>query len=320
MPIDPFQTDTKIVEHKQECSAARIRNPPSQDSCLPAPLVVITVQFIPRKLAFTVDGTEEEVAHTDLLRRSENLIILGEAGSGKTWLLHELEKSGLTRVTARRLMNAPAGVLQGQQRVLVDAIDEAPAFAEGGVVDQVLAKLERDSVERFIIACRAEDWQAATATSIITETYGEPPLELHLKAFDAKQTLDFLSSQLGLEHAEKIVSSYNDRGLADWLGNPQTLTMLADVARSGDHPATTSALFQAYIDLCLREANDVRREKQNEVPRQVALDTLGAAFAALILSGRAALARPGAQFSNEDLRLAELTDLPGFMDWGRGFG
>lgn len=278
---------------------------------------MIQAPFIDRNLSYTADGVEEVITHRQLLDRPENLVILGEAGMGKSRLLEELAIGGGRRVTARRLINAPdpGELLDGEKRVFVDALDEAPAFAEGGVVDQVLAKLEQSGVGRFLFACRAEDWQAATSRSIIAETFGDPPLELRLKPFDERQMAEFLTAQLGRDRAEEVIETYHKRGLAEWLGNPQTLTMLAAVAEDGELPETTSALFEAYVYLALRDANPVRRQRQVELPKDVALDTLGAAFAALILSGKSALARPGAKFSEDDLRLSELCDLPGFNDW-----
>jgi hypothetical protein len=179
----------------------------------------------------------------------------------------------------------------------------------------VIAKLEQAGVERFVLACRAEDWQAATARSIITETFGDPPLELRLKPLNDIQIRQFLASQLGSERAADVAATYRFRGFSDWLENPQTLIMLAAVAKAGELPQNTSALFQTYVELSLREANPVRRQQQGETPREAALDTLGAAFAALILSGKSALAKPAADFFEEDLRLSDLESLPGYVDW-----
>ncbi|KRA84197.1 NACHT domain-containing protein [Altererythrobacter sp. Root672] len=273
--------------------------------------------FIPRNLVYSVDGAIAVIAHTELLQRPENLVVLGEAGMGKSRLLEELGKANGKWVTARRLIGAsdPRELLAGNSLVLIDALDEAPAFAEGGVVDQILGRLEQATVDRFVLACRSEDWQAATAKSIITETYGDPPLELRLKPFDEAQIADFLTEQLGRERAVEVIAIYHSRGFREWLGNPQTLIMLADVAKSGDLPKTTSELFEAYVELSLRDMNPVRRQRNREISREAALDTLGAAFAALILSGKSALAKPGAEFSADDLRIAELGTLPGFADW-----
>lgn len=273
--------------------------------------------FIGRKLSYHLDGSETAIDHTELLDRPENIVVLGEAGMGKSRLLAELDAAECAHLTARRLIASrdPRALLENKSLVLVDALDEAPSFAEGGVVDQILAQLEQSKVARFILACRSEDWQAATARAIIAETYGDPPLEVRLKPFDDEQIASFLAEQLGEDQAQVILETYRGRGLSEWLGNPQTLTMLADVASDGRLPETTSALFAAFVDLALRDANPARRIGRHELTREAALDTLGAAFAALILSGKAALAKEGADFAEEDLRLSELTSLPGFASW-----
>lgn len=307
------KTLQRIVVDSLAASAASLCNfnePPYQG-------MVNTPAFINRKLSYRLDGAETVIGHSELLNRPENLVVLGEAGMGKSRLLEELDGAGSKRLTARRLIASrdPRELVGHESLVLVDALDEAPAFAEGGVVDQILAQLEQCKVVRFILACRSEDWQAATSRAIITETYGNPPLELQLKPFDDEQIAEFLVVELGEARAQEVLETYRGRGLSEWLGNPQTLTMLADVAKEGELPETTSGLFAAFVDLALREANPAKRVGRRELSREGTLDTLGAAFAALILSGKSALARESAGFSAEDLRLSELADLPGFADW-----
>lgn len=278
--------------------------------------------FIDRQLAYQLDGEQQLLAHSDLPERSKNMVVLGEAGMGKSWLLNELARHGASFFSARRLIITaePKALLGDATCVLIDAIDEAPAFETGGAIDKILGQLELAGRPRFILSCRAEDWQAATAKSIISETYGEAPLELHLKPFDEDQIVTFLTNRFGPERAREIEEFYRSRSLTAWLGNPQTLVMLADVSAEGELPETTSRLFADYVDLSLREANPVRRQQRDEADVQTALDTLGAAFAALILTGRSALAKSGAPHGNGDLRLSELRSLPGFDKWEAAAG
>jgi hypothetical protein len=247
----------------------------------------------------------------------ENLVILGEAGMGKTRLLEELADQKVKFVSAQRLINAPdpEALLAGHQCVLIDALDEATSYKRGEAINAVLSQLEKSGVARFILSCRVEDWQEATAVSLIKETFGEPPLELTLKPFDSTQVRDFLAEQLGVAEAEAAVSNYHDRGLAEWLGNPQTLIMLGELLKQGRHPNSTSELFSDYVDLSLPEANRARRTTQKNVSSETRKDILGAAFAALIMSGKTAIAKLGAPFDEENLPLAQLSDLPGEIDW-----
>jgi predicted NACHT family NTPase len=140
---------------------------------------MITNPFVDRFLSFDVDGKEETISHRDILMRSENLIILGEAGMGKSRLLEELESDAVKRISARRFIHAPQSSWPGPNVdcVLIDALDESPAYSDGSVVDQIVAKLEQVSSVRFVLTCRAEEWQAATSRSVISEAFGAPPLE-----------------------------------------------------------------------------------------------------------------------------------------------
>ncbi|GAA4642444.1 hypothetical protein GCM10023115_05760 [Pontixanthobacter gangjinensis] len=273
--------------------------------------------FIPRTLNCQIDRADERFSHSDLLDLPANLIILGEAGMGKTALLNELAGPRAKFVSAQRFINSPdpTQILGDSECLLIDALDETPAFADGGAVNQILSRLEASGAPRFILSCRSEDWQAATTKALISETFGAPPIEMQLTALDEQQITVFLATSLGEDRAREVFATYRERGLDEWLGNPQTLIMLAGVAGLGELPTSTAALFKRYIDLCLQDANLARRARQGETQRETALDTLGAAFAALILSGKAALARPEANYSDDDLRLSELVDLPNFAEW-----
>ena len=274
-------------------------------------------QFLPRELYTSIDGSEQMIRHTELLAVPANLVILGEAGMGKSRLLEELQGEQVKLVTAQRLINHPDPIklVKGVTCLLIDALDEAAAVKEGEAVNGALAKIEKSGVPRFILSCRSEDWQAATTVSLIRETFGVSPLELQLKPFGEEQIRAFLAGELGTDRAEEVVAEYKNLGLSEWLGNPQTLIMLAALVRVGQRPQTTGNLFSRYIALNLPEGNQARRELSGETAIDARLDVLGAAFAALILSGKMALARAGAAPSDEDLRLSELKALPGETDW-----
>ncbi|MBA4751146.1 MAG: hypothetical protein H2055_02790 [Sphingopyxis sp.] len=248
---------------------------------------------------------------------ASNLVILGEAGMGKSRLLEELSVEGAKFVTAQRLVNSadPAKLVGDARWLLVDAVDEASAFKQGEAVNLVLSRIEQSGVPRFILSCRAEDWQAATSASLIAETFGAHPLELTLKPLFHDQILSYLTAELGHEKAIFAEAEYRKFGLTEWLGNPQTLLMVAEVIKQGRSPHSTSQLFSDYVELSLPEANDARRSKAIETTTGHRKDILGVAFAALILSGKTALARPGAPLSDEDLRLSELGALAEGFDW-----
>src|SRR3546814_15264273 len=78
------------------------------------------------------------------------------------------------------------------------------------------------------------------------------------------QILTELTAEFGSEKAGAVESEYRRLGLTDWLGNPQTLLMVAEVIKQGRSPHSTSQLFADYVELSLPEANDSRRSRALE--------------------------------------------------------
>ena len=255
------------------------------------------------------------MVHTDLPTLDRNIVLLGEAGGGKTRLTEWLgERGSHSRCTARQLLNGDGRQLLGNSSVLViDALDEVAVKADGDAVDLVLRALRKAGHPRFVLSSRSSEWRAATMTEAVHEQYGERPLELELVPLDAGQARAFLADRLGdAMRAAVVVDRFLTRGLGDWLGNPQTLLMLADVARDGPLPETTSELFETYVNLAWHEHNDQRPNAPLQaLGKEAVLDALGAGFAALILTGSAALSdRPRHKVAQGDLARADVAGLP----------
>ncbi len=273
--------------------------------------------FLPRRLQYMVNGDLREMAHEELLDVTGNVVLLGEAGGGKTELTKWLggpDHGDHVRCTARQLINGNGRQLLGNHRILViDALDEVAAKADGDAVDLVLRALRDAGYPQFILSCRLSEWRAATMVEAIREQYRDAPLQVELRPLDAEQARAFLTERLGgAARAEEVVDHFLQRDLGDWLGNPQTLLMLGDVAAQGRLPETTTALFDTYVDLAWFEHNDQRPNVPLQaLGKNVILDALGAGFAALILTGSAALAdQPRHKIDQGDLPRVEVETLP----------
>lgn len=253
------------------------------------------------------------LSQDDLLQRSESIVILGEAGMGKSYLLERLAKTpGYARCTARQLINrAKPQTLLGDARVLlIDALDEVSTQQGVDAVDQVLRKLGELDYPNFVLSCRVADWRSATGVETIQEQYADKPLELHLEPFSDDDAIEFLGSRLGFDTARTVVEHFNTRKLHGLLGNPQTLEMIVNVANKGPLPETRGALFASAIDVLLNEHKDAKQACQPA--KEVGLDAAGAAFAGLILTGSEALVRKAAASVAEgELLLADIALLPG---------
>ena len=265
--------------------------------------------MIERTLWYEKKDGRRQVEQHELIGRPKSLIILGEAGMGKTFMLSRLRDAGAPFCTARQLANRPdpTDLLCGGRLLIIDALDEVPSKSEGDAVDRVLQKLGQLGYPRFILSCRAAEWRDASATEAIAEQYARAPLILHLRPFTDMQATKFLEQKVGEARARQIVDHYRDRGLEEFLGNPQTLEIIRRIP--GKLPETRRALFQSAVDALWQETND---KKPVALDRQSTLDAAGAAFAGLLLTGNSAVVRKGAaNLSEGEMPLAEIEAFDG---------
>ena len=98
-----------------------------------------------------------------------------------------------------------------------------------------------------------------------------------------------------------VIRHFDERGLSDFLGNPQTLDLIAKIA--DNLPDTRRELFTRAIDVLSVEANDKKAD---------ALLTGGASYAALLLGGFTAVVRKGtANTGAGELAFADATAFVG---------
>jgi len=269
-------------------------------------------KHIERKLWYDDNG-RVTTSQDEVLQRSEPLIVLGEAGMGKTSLLRWIARSpGYVLCAARSFITHPdpQRFLSSFEVLVIDAIDEVSAHKQGDAVDLVLGQLAELGFPRFILSCRVADWRSATAVEGIRGHYGCNPLEMHLVPFDEDDSVDFLSSLVGPAKAREVVAHFNSRNLHGMLGNPQTLELLAEVCNNGPLPESSSALLERSIDVLRVEHNE--RKADPQLAKEIALAAAGAASAALILSGSDVISRKAvAHVGPAELPLADVSLLPG---------
>lgn len=246
------------------------------------------MSYFQRKLWFADQNGQHQLKQDDLLMRREPIVVLGEPGMGKTELLKELSaKDGNAFCRAQQLINKPRPetLLGDNERLVIDALDEVSAQSDGDAVDLVLRKLGELDYPPFILSCRVADWRAAISAQAIADQYDDvPPLEVHLTPLDEDEQYELLTQLLNgdAKRARTLLDHFVRFGL-DFLGNPQTLKLVAALPKDKLLPATSGALFEDAIDTLRKEHNRLK----NELPHDVVLDAAGAAFSALILTSNA---------------------------------
>jgi hypothetical protein len=193
--------------------------------------------------------------------------------------------------------------------IVIDALDEVAAKRDGDTVDLVLQKLGALSYPRFILSCRVADWRSATSVEAVREQDLDGPLQLHLDPLRRVDQLEILAAKLGEERAEVLVEHFERYGL-DFLGNPQTLDMIARLPSDRSLPTSRGELFDQAIDVLRVEHRNDRGGA--ELAREAALNAAGATFAALILTGNTNIVRHGsANLGEGDLPIVEVEELGG---------
>lgn len=279
--------------------------------------------YIPRTLWYTKIGAASqdekvELSEAHLLQETRPLIVLGEAGMGKTELMKRLgQQPDYSYCTAKKLIQRDAkSIYQDGSTLVIDALDEAASKNEGDAISKILEKLEQLGFPRFVLSCRVAEWHSRSYTSTIKDgDYEQSPLEAHLQPFSKAEILSFLGHRLGALRAAEVHTHFEQLGLVDWLGNPQTLDLICAVASKTTLPQTRAELFAMATEKLAAEHNEAKANQQ--LPIAKLLPAAGAACAALILCGKQAIVRKSpASLEEDELLLQDLAELPNGSDIG----
>lgn len=272
----------------------------------------MTDTIIARRLSgVDADGKLFELNQSDLLGRTEPIVVLGDAGMGKTTLLEEIgQEVAYKFVHARRLVRSldPSKLLGDAKTFVIDALDELAVQAEGDAVDAVLASLEKAGFPNFILSCRVADWRSATSTQAMADTYGNDPLEVFLEPISRDEASTLLSNDIGDRSAENVLTHFENRGLEGLFGNPQTLKLIRAVAGEQELPNSRAALFDLSTKKMWAEHSQTKaRSSLSQLSESEALNAAGGLFASLILTGKRAVSRlPALTTDEDDLPIAEI--------------
>lgn len=269
--------------------------------------------FLPRTLWYRENRERIDLADTELhikfSIRAQPLIILGEAGMGKTTLLERVAmQQGYRFVTAHQLLHPPRGMpdICADQVLVIDALDELTANSPVEALERVLDRLGEKGHPPFLLSCRVADWYGAAGIRAVESKYVQKPVQLHLSALNDEGILRALNNELQKEVVSDLIEGLRARGLNNWLGNPYTLELLVESVKAGRLPQSRTELFEFATRQLLKERNEI---KSGDGPSlDLRRRAAGAACAALIIGGHEALCRSAE--STTDLPLAEVRELP----------
>ncbi|VVO73976.1 NACHT domain-containing protein [Pseudomonas fluorescens] len=276
-----------------------------------------STKYFPRHLCLENEqGRARKIDEDELLAIIGPKIVLGEPGMGKSALIQELaNKLGVKPVLAARFMLSgdPSRLITEGKPLLVDGLDEAISRHDGAAVDMVFAKLEDAGNPEFILCCRSREWQSRSNDSL-QDIYGVEPSILTIEPFSRNEANSFLRQRHPQMDVDHVLDHLEAQGIADLYKNPLTLGLMGQVAESDSAlPATRAALFESVCALIWPEHDRKRQDSGLEkISEEQALSAAGAIGAGLLLAGADAITLAGHRFAeDDDVRLAELEDLPG---------
>ena len=215
---------------------------------------------IKRTLTYEDHKQERKVIGQDEIAGfGEPVVILGDPGLGKSVLTGEL--GGWPRmkyISAGKFVRKanPDTLIGGDDRIIIDGLDEIASSAAGGAVEAVLKQLSAAGNPPFILSCREADWLGAVDRFKIEDDYAVKPVLLHLQPFRKDDARAFLSNEFQGIDTERVLDHLANHGIEDIYRNPLTLRLLGEVAQQeGQLPETRAGLFDRACRVMLKEDN-----------------------------------------------------------------
>lgn len=271
-----------------------------------------TRDYIPRTLSWTdAELKTQTVRDLEIVSRfSEPVVILGDPGIGKTWLMEMLgEQNNHQFIRAASLLRQPDGKSFGNSRLVIDGLDEVAAINEGDPLHNVLTKLIACGKPPFILSCRVAEWRGVSAKIDIADEYGTAPRDLNLELLDEDEAVAALERRADRDKAREAIYTLKQAGLSEFFRNPLYLDFVAAIINAnGTLPSTRAELYDRAVAQLRLEANP-RHQGQgvDSLSEDAALDAAGAIMAAMLVTGQSSIVTAGS--AENALKLTELSEI-----------
>lgn len=278
--------------------------------------------YIARNLEYEARN-EEGILETIILEESQLLdiaqskpiVILADAGMGKTELMKELAKlshiktkylsaSDLVQKSVKRLS------IQPDETLLIDAFDEIPSTKDSSGIDSVLNKLAELDYPKFILTCRSIEWNDSNKNEIQSD-YKEI-LTANLTNLSREDAQHFLQSQgLTLESTSQLINQLEENNLSSFYENPRNLALLAEIDFSVHPvPETKAKLFELATEKLWQEVNSKAQNALGQLHQDQVIECAGLIFAIYLLAGKQLIYKGMTGSTPDDaINLYSLTDL-----------
>lgn len=271
--------------------------------------------YVERQLTVDDATNGRTVAESDLLSVGHPLIVLGDAGMGKTRLMQSLARRlGTKRISAgsfaRTANLSDLRALSGTP-IIIDGLDELVSSSGASGVDEILKKLSTLGRPDFILSCRVADWNGSADRYKIREDYGVGPTTARLEPFSRDDASKVLSAN-GLA-ADELLDELDRRDLEEFYRNPLTLTLIAKIAKGNEGlPSGRADLLDRASRILVQEDNGIhQRSRAGMANPDELLESAGAVFAHLLLSGISGVADlPAAEAPPAFVGIGDIGGLP----------
>ena len=236
------------------------------------------------------DGNLDELSDIKFSKLDAPLILLGEPGAGKTEITKAICKaSGSNFILADRLASeAPYDLSSSDKLVVIDGFDEILAQSSNQPLEVILKKLHDKGIQKFILTCRAADWENIQNEQKVQSWFGKKPIIGHIQPLNDNEISSMVKSFGSYsDTGEHFVIEAKKRGVLDLARNPQLLRMLLAAITENGWPNTKTKLYELACVSMAKEENPIHQSlKPNRLENERLLEVAGFICAQLLLSGK----------------------------------
>ncbi|HCN17824.1 MULTISPECIES: NACHT domain-containing protein [Psychrobacter] len=254
--------------------------------------------YIPRKLEYEardIEGNLNTVIVEDSqlldIAQSQPIVILADAGMGKTLLMEKLAESSKHRtkfLSASDLIQKSVARLniQSNQILLIDAFDETPSTNDDSGINSVLNKLVKLGCPKFILTCRSIEWNDSNKNEI--ENDYKSILTANLKNLSREDAQQFLQSHgLSSENISQLITQLEANSLSSFYENPRNLALLSEIDFTVHAvPKSKAKLFELASEHLWQEVDLKAQSILGQLNQEQVIDCAGLIFATYLLAGK----------------------------------